>query len=489
MEISVDEGLPTGEEQPDAVEPPISPYSVARHRAKKQLEAAAECNNLELSIPRLAHALAGASQVGLEGLDEYQDSLAQIQRRKEAEDANVVTTSSLRVPSKVAPTLKTITPRALPISPKQVTERIEAGAKGSVAMLVLGDDGLAVLFDIMEPTVAVASIKVFHPEMLHAGLAHAVLQRGSRAQGLPPGIFDHDALQEFLEDPALPYARIVAMIDPLCPGGQLLASEFLRHGPRPPVNSVVCAVPASTTDASYAGLGFAPLSVALCLGGEVLGMGLGASGCIFRRAVALVERSLAYANGWPHGIAHVAVQAARLGAEVEERPSQKGRWLFEPPVEDEPEPKEAEPAEGEEGAEAAEPAEPAEGEEAAEAKPAEGEGDGEPEKLSTAVDIHTWLFAGLKQCYESEELVTQLCGAGVLETEARSCLDWLAKTEEAGYWGRIQGVCAERIRTMEEEVQARLQARKEERRRLRAEKKAAEAAAAEGAEGEAEEEG
>jgi len=308
-------------------------------------------------------------------------------------------------------------------------------------------------------------------------------------------MFDHLALRDMLEDPALPFARIVAVIDPMYRGSQLLASQLLRYGQQLPVNSIICALPGQNTEQQFAGPEYLPLVASVCLGGEELGVGgtlsvTDGSGFVFGRAMAIVERST-YLDGWPQSVAAVALEVASLGTEVEERPAGKGQWLFFPPapeiIEEAPAapPAPTEPVEGEEGEEGEPPPEPepvaAEAEEGE-----EGEKPPEPEKASyTGTNVHAWLFNGLNQCYASETWIEKLCGDGVSEAEVRGCKEWLAKTEKAGLWGPVSGVRDETARVREEERLARLEAiaeakrqRQAERKRIKEEAAAAAAAAA-----------
>ena len=52
---------------------------------------------------------------------------------------------------------------------------------------------------------------MFDPSQVRLDGGHAVLRCGSNA-------FSHLALRDLLEDPALPFARVVAVIDPVYPG-------------------------------------------------------------------------------------------------------------------------------------------------------------------------------------------------------------------------------------------------------------------------------
>jgi hypothetical protein len=446
---------------------------------QRQLEAAAEANNPDVMIRRLTHAIQTASDAGVEDLSIYQDELAAIQNKASLAAQQQGQGLLSLAPGGAAPALKVITPRRLPATPAEVRARIEAGDVASlVGILTLTDDGVAELRDAAEPAKgAVCSAKVFDPSQLAPGCNHAVLRCGG-------GNFNHLALRDMLEDPGLPFARVVAAIDPMFIGSQLLASQLLRHGPQLPLNSVVCALPGQTTAGGVAGPDLLPVIASLCLGGDALGMGLSTSGCVFGRALAIVERGTALQDRWPDSIASVALQVASLGTQVEERPASQGQWLFHPPgVVEEPVPSPGPPADGqgEPGEGEAEPAAPVDGDADESEKPPE------PEKASqTGVNVHAWLFNGLNQCYANGSW-SQLSGQGVSDVEAKGCKEWLAKTEKAGFWGPVVGVREETLRLQEEERMAREEAKREAKRQAKAEKKrlAEEAAAQEAAAAEA----
>lgn len=465
---------------------PSAPYSVARHRVQRQLEVAAEASDPDVLVRRLTHAIKTASNVGIEDLAMYQEGLEAVQNQSSLAQTDAASqwVPSL-MPLGIAPPPNFITPRRLSATPASVRARIDAGEVASlVAILTLTENGVAELRDASAPAGGVThQTRVFDPSQVVPGKAHWAVRRGFN-------VFDHLALRDLLEDPVLPYARVVAVIDPLYPGSQILASQLLRHGPQGPLNSVVCVLPGSGTAQDMAGPEYLPIVAALCLGGGELGAGQGALGFAFGRALAIVERGSAYEGNWPESVAGVALQAASRGTEVEERPTGTGQWLFYPPapevVEDEaatpsPAPTAGEGEEGEEGG-------------AAEAPPAEAAPEGEdgeetekppePEKASyTGAQVHAWLFNGLNQCYASNSTIERLCSDGVLEEEARGCKDWLAKVEKSGFWGPVAGVRAETVRLREEERLAREEAKREAKRQAKAEKKrlAEEAAAAEAA--------
>jgi len=474
---------------------PSAPYSVARHRMQRQLEVAAEASDPDVLVRRLTHAIKTASDEGsmYQDLSMYQEGLTELQNSLARTDATAQWSTPL-MPLGIAPPHNFITPRRVSATPASVRARIEAGEETSlVAMLTLTDDGVAELRDASGPAGgATHQTRVFDPSQVVPGKAYWAIRRGFN-------VFDHLALRDLLEDPALPYARVVAVIDPLYPGSQILASQLLRHGPQGPLNSIICVLPGSETAQDMAGPEYLPIVAALCLGGNELGAGQGASGFAFGRALAIVERSTAYEGNWPEGVAAVALQVASRGTEVEERPSATGQWLFYPPAPEVVEEEVATPApapagegeEGEEGAEAAPPAEAAPEDEEGE----ETEKPPEPEKASyTGAQVHAWLFNGLNQCYEFDTLhslasdgrqsgIERLCGDGVLEAEARGCKEWLAKVEKSGFWGPVAGVRDETVRLREGERLAREEAKREAKRQAKAEKKrlAEEALAAEAA--------
>jgi len=478
----------------DYMEGPSSPlqgpYSVAKYRMQRQLEAAAEATNPEVLIRRLTHAIKTANDAGNSiDVSLYQEELGAIQNQLALtkEQGRVGLLPLIQVGAQSP--LKFITPRQLPATPAEVRARIEAGEASSlVAMLTLNDAGLAELRDASDPSRGVVrSVQVFDPSVVNAEVQHLVLRRGSDA-------FDHLALRDMLEDATLPFARVVAVIDPMYAGSQLLASQLLRHGPQMPLNSIICALPSQTTEGDLAGPEYLPLVVSLCLGGDEVGTGRHTSGFVFGRALAIVERATANEGSWPDSVAPLALQVASLGTEVEERPNCTGQWLFHPPapevVEEAPPPAPEAPAdgEGEEGGEGEPPP-------AAEAAPEgedgeEGEKPPEPEKATyTGTNVHAWLFNGLNQCYASETCVSKLVGDGLSEADVRGGKEWLAKTEKAGFWGPVVGVRAETVRIQEEEREAKAEAKREAKRQAKAEKKrlvdeaaAAEAAAAEAAE-------
>lgn len=466
--------------------PSSAPYSVAKYRLQRQLDAAATANDTDAVIRRMTHAIKEAQQGEVGGLALYQEELATIHTMSQAESWKP---PSL-LPMGLEPPLRGITPRRLPPTPSEVRSRIEVGDAASVVgLLTLSDAGVAELRDASQiDKGVVASVQVFDPSQLPDKGPLVVLPRGS-------GVFNHLALRDLVEEQASPFARLVAVIDPDCLGSQLLVSQLLRHGPQGPLNSVVCALPATVTEAGHVGPEHLPLVASLCLGSAEFGMGRGESGCVFGRAVAIVERGTALSQtgvGWPFSVASVALAVAALGTEVEERPASKGQWLFHPPAPESLEEAEPPPApaaeageEGEEGGEAepAPAADGAEGDEAQEKPP-------EPEKATyTGTNVHAWLFNGLNQCYASGGSVEKLCAGGVPEDEARGCKEWLAKVERAGFWGPVVGVREETKKRIEDERIAREEAKRQAKREARAEKKrladeaAAAAAAADGAEG------
>jgi hypothetical protein len=288
------------------------------------------------------------------------------------------------------------------------------------------------------------------------------------------------ALRDLLEDPALPFARVVAAIDPLTQGGQLLASQLLRHGPRLPLNSIVCALPALAALGDKPEGDASPIIAALCLGGEEFGAGSAESGCMFGRAVAVVERGAACSDSWPLSVASLALQVAAVGTEVEDAPGSTGRWIFHPPSEwPEPAVEESPPGKQEGDAEAKEEGQDGDGgeqqepiEAGAEGEEGEQEKPTEPEKPDyTAARLHGWLFNGLNECFSSDVISIFSSAGAILENEARACKEWLAKTEKAGFWGPVVGVRNETAQRLEDERKAREEARREAARQRRAEKK------------------
>merc|ERR1719401_2789661 len=112
--------------------------------------------------------------------------------------------------------------------------------------------------------------------------------------------FDYAALQDMLEE-VTPYRAIVAMVDPLRPGGQILCSRVLTRGPQGMLCGVVAAVPSVDTPPPFAGPSYGALSALLCLGGETIGLGGNAwtGGGVFGRALGFADRAAAYRGGWP----------------------------------------------------------------------------------------------------------------------------------------------------------------------------------------------
>lgn len=267
-------------------------YSVARQRARQRVSAARNCNDTNLRARRLNSALEAGATAGLsyDVLDPVADELKSVE--------GTVLASQQRVMPDVP-----LTPSAYKMRP--VTPVHLRGALGpvvvpnTVALLIVHDDGMAELRDAAEPQKVVKScpLPVFNPQMLPPAPFFAMLDK---RQEEFRAAFDSDTLRDFLED-IEPFVAIVAVVDPMRPGSQILCSRFLAQGPQGLLSGVVVAAPSAATPPPFSGPSYGALSTLLCVGAEEFGLGgLGWSGGgIFGRCLAFSDRMDAYAGGWP----------------------------------------------------------------------------------------------------------------------------------------------------------------------------------------------
>uniref|UniRef100_A0A7S0A3B4 Uncharacterized protein n=1 Tax=Pyrodinium bahamense TaxID=73915 RepID=A0A7S0A3B4_9DINO len=374
-------------------QPKVSPYySVARQRARQQIRNARTCVDTSLRAERLAAALEAAEFAGLpeQALQTVQEELLSAEGAARALGERPAAPEMRRPRSRFAgsPPLRPVTPVALfgltgslPVAP------------GTVALLLIRDDGLAELRDAYNPRAETAmSCRAFDTACVNLASAFAMLQDHDRADA-SRAAFDHSALQDLIDDCGT-FQAIIAVVDPLRLGGQVLCSHFLSHGPQGSVCGVIAAVPSTETPAPFSGPSYGALSVLLCLGSETLGLGGRGwvGGGVFGRRLALVDRAAAYSGGWPSvDIGRLAFRVVGAAAAAQAPGGSAGSFLF-------------------------------------------GGLQGSAEELAMASSVRAWLHGAAQASHTSQAWIEHFTKAGVSAGEHNDGPMWLHAAEKAGRW-------------------------------------------------------
>uniref|UniRef100_A0A7S4PYV8 Uncharacterized protein n=1 Tax=Alexandrium monilatum TaxID=311494 RepID=A0A7S4PYV8_9DINO len=381
------------EEPSEPPQPKVSPfYSVARQRARQQIRNARSCADMGLRAERLAAALEAAESVGLPEL-----ALQNVQ--EELQSAEGAARALGRRPSAredPRPQSSHDGPRPLrPMTPVALS-RLEGGvpvAPGGVALLLIRDDGIAEVRDAYDPRAQTGlTCRAFDAACVNFASAFAVL-RDPVQDGAAREAFDHSALQDLLDDCSA-FQAIIAVVDPLRPGGQVACSRLLSRGPEGPLCGVVAAVPGPGTPAPLAGPAFGALSVLLCLGGEGLGLGGRgwAGGGVFGRRLGLVDRAAAYTGGWPSvEVGRFAFQVVEAAVATRAPGGTAGSFLF-------------------------------------------GGARGSPEEVARASAVRAWLQGATQAPHTSQAWIEHFTRAGVAEGAHNDGPLWLHAAEKAGRW-------------------------------------------------------
>eukprot|EP00929_Paragymnodinium_shiwhaense_P117966 TRINITY_DN8946_c0_g3_i1.p1 TRINITY_DN8946_c0_g3~~TRINITY_DN8946_c0_g3_i1.p1 ORF type:complete len:896 (-),score=249.11 TRINITY_DN8946_c0_g3_i1:99-2786(-) len=297
---------------------PLSPfYSVSRQRARQRLRNAQTCEDATLRANRLQAALKAAEKAGVPDT-----ATKPVQEELQLSEGTCKVLSE-RPPDGPPPFKGTrptrpVTPLALrgPLPPLQT--------HAVVALLTFTDDGMAELRDSVDPLgSACFSCNVFDSSLIHPSPVFAHLPADL------PG-FDYAALNDMLED-CEPFRAVVAVIDPMRPGAQVLCSRVLAHGPAGRLRGVVAALPSTETPPPFSGPSYGAASALLCLGGETLGIGgIGwTGGGLFGKAVGFADRAAAYVGGWPSvGVGRLAYRVALAEDQSRRGAGSAGAFLF-----------------------------------------------------------------------------------------------------------------------------------------------------------------
>eukprot|EP00927_Polykrikos_kofoidii_P025315 TRINITY_DN22771_c0_g1_i1.p1 TRINITY_DN22771_c0_g1~~TRINITY_DN22771_c0_g1_i1.p1 ORF type:complete len:895 (-),score=168.74 TRINITY_DN22771_c0_g1_i1:99-2783(-) len=378
---SVDELEPWMHGPPSRPHTANSPYSVARQRARKRVEKAHGSLDVLQRKQRLAAAVQAAQLAGVseDALKPAHAELHLIEATSRLLPQDNLPMLPLPSPTDPSLQLNPMTPVGLrPVLSSTITRQ-------TVALLTLSDDGVAELRDAADPLSKPAFQCVIFKRgsSFHPAPPFAVLTRDFNASS---DGFDYAALRDMLED-CEPFRSIVAVVDPLRAGSQILCSRCLSRGPQSKLIAFVAAVPGINTPAPFFGPSYGGLAALVCLGGDSLGVGCGGryGAGPFGRAIGFAERASAYEGGWPSpGIGRlaydVAVAASPLGG--------SGTFLF-------------------------------------------GHKPGSDGELARADSVMAWLKADApwRSCFGS---------VGVDEAEYRAGLKWLRASERADMWPRAR---------------------------------------------------
>lgn len=381
------------------------PYSVARQRAQQQIRSARGCRDIELKHQRLAAALDAAAIVGLPDpvIFDAREELCYAQGAAEAREVRAPTPEP---PSSQLPAMRPVTPVAL-----RSLNNVQFSLN-QVAFLHLRDDGVAELLDAVDPSLqATHFCRVFDEGSLPTGQVHAVIQDYDRP-AVPQVNFSHQALWELITFCA-PFRAVIAVVDVLRPGGQLLCSQLLNRGPQGPLVGVIAACPGLDTPPSLAGPAYGALSACLCLGSQKLGLGgVGwAGGGVFGRCLAIADRAVACDGGWPSPrLSQLAFNLVAV-AELAQGPGgMDGPFLFG-----------CEPDSAEE--------------------------------CARSETIYAWLQGASQCCHTTRAWVSYFTECGIFESEHNEGPLWLDASVRLGRWPHMKGYGAEVHEGQQEEAE------------------------------------
>jgi hypothetical protein len=373
------------EEDPSESAAPTNPYySVARQRARQRLHNAHKCHDVDLRAKRLAAALHHAERAGLspDVLGPTQEELDFVKGVKKALEERPCEPD---VPSSGPLEARPVTPVYIkgPLS--------ETVMPGVVALLTLTDNGIAELRDAANPSdPPFMSRTVFDEEAVRPAPSFSLLRRDFDAT---KDNFNYAALQVLLEG-CNPHRAIVAVVDPLRPGGQILCNRCLRDGPQGLLCGVVAAVPSVDTPSPLSGPSYAAISVLLCLGSESLGLGgvAWSGGGVFGRALGFADRAAAYLGGWPSaGLGRLAYRVAVSADRALLAGGSAGEFHFGYPP-------------------------------------------GSAAEAARAQAVRSWLKGGTQACHTSRAWVHHFASNGVEAHAHNEGPMWLYSAEKAGRW-------------------------------------------------------